>query len=148
MYYNLLRAHKHMSVLENIFCSVTLRIFLNKGLKMMSFQRHTVLMSCTLFSFGGIFQVFYKDLSFFFFLIIDQSSQVSFRPTHGKEHQLSFLIWRRIKVELAFNSLNFPASNAKWELMTASGSKEPHKLLLFPHLKNIPRNTHIPMAHC
>ena len=59
----------------------------------MSFQRHTVLMSCTLFSFGGIFQVFYKDLFFFFFfLIIDQSSQVSFRPTRAKEHQLSFLI--------------------------------------------------------
>ena len=105
----------------------------------MSFQTHTVLMSCTLFSFGGIFQVFYKALSFFFFLffIIDQSSQVSFRPTHAKEHQPSLLIWRRIKVEVAFNSLNFPASNAKWEQMTASGSKEPHNLPA-PHLKNSP----------
>lgn len=54
MYYNL-EPPKHLSVLENFFFSNIGQEHFRLVFETMSLYRHTVIMSWTLFSFGGIF---------------------------------------------------------------------------------------------
>lgn len=64
VYYNLLRTPKYLFVFENIyifFSNIGQKTFLTKVFETVSLYRHTILMAWTLFSFAGIFQVFWKE---------------------------------------------------------------------------------------